>query len=234
LPALKKLEAKHKRQLKKIQPIGKKMRARKDAVVKKAQQARAKADEIKKEAETHGKELWKTKHENKKLLAYNGTKADATKAYWKVKGKVDALKKQTDELTSQIRVTEKEAVKLEAEAKQIVAKAGKVGTLREKMEQDANKSATERKRVENRATDLAAKAARAEKAVKYEAANVNVWRKAAKGDTCSDLIAEHVHMAPIVDYGGDEVSDEEAKRAQKRAEAAEKDWKKTGKRLHYQ
>merc|ERR1712204_125737 len=195
----------------------------------KAQETRAKADEIRKEAADHGKLLWKTKHHNKKLLAYNGSKGKASKAYWKVKGKVEALEKQTHDLTAQINVTEKEAVELEAEAKKIVAKANKVGTLRETLEEQANKSATERKQVEDRAKDLAAKADRAEDAVKYEAANVNVWRKVAKGDTCSDLIAEHVHLAPIVDYGGDEVSDEEAQRAQKRAEEAEKNWKKKGK-----
>mmetsp|Transcript_79325 Transcript_79325/g.157128 ORF Transcript_79325/g.157128 Transcript_79325/m.157128 type:complete len:431 (+) Transcript_79325:107-1399(+) len=230
LGGLKKLEARDKKRVAKIRPIGNKIKAKKDSIVKKAKQARAKADQTRKDAAVHGKLLWRTKHENKKLLAKKDVNS---KAYWKVKGKVEALKKQTDTLTAAINVTEKEAVKLEAEAKKIVAKANKIGTLRAHLEKQANKSAEKRKQYEEHATDLAAKAARAEKAVKYEAANVNVWRKVAKGDTCSDLIASHVHEAPIVDFGGDDVSDEEAARAQKREQDAEKNWKKKGKRLHY-
>jgi len=234
LPALKKKAARDKKRVTKVEPLGKKIRAKKAAIVKKAKQARAKADEIKKEAAAHGKELWKTRHDNTKLLkAENKT----SKAYWKVKGKVQALKKQTHDLTSQINSTEKEALKLEAEAKEVVAKANKIGTLREALELAANKSAKAWKQADERAKDLVAKVARAEKAVKYEAANVNVWRAAAKGETCSKLIAAHVHEAPIVDYGGDEVSDEEAARAQKRAKQAEKEWmeeKEHKKPTHFQ
>merc|ERR1712008_289915 len=111
-------------------------------------------------------------------------------------------------------------------AKKISAKANKVGTLHASAAAHARPAQRAYNRTKARADSLTAKLKRARNAVKYEAANVNSWRKVAKGDSCNEIIAEDVHSDPIVDYGGDEVSDEEAERAIKQEEDAQKKYAK--------
>lgn len=121
-------------------------------------------------------------------------------------------------MTGESKTAEKEAKKLEAAAEKISKAANKVGTLHKRLEGKAAHSKRSYENAKKRSDQLDAKLERVKNGVKYEAANVNVWRKVAKGDSCSDLIGQNVHEDPVVDYGGDEVSDAEAERAAKREE----------------